>query len=480
MDFIVPLLEDLGMAFVEIGATFIDHLDQFAEMEIETKELTDRAAARFVEGMLNYVDELLCQSGKRKGSYDIQRHRQRELVTTVGDINFSHTVFKNKETGENVCLLDKAIKLPPHERFSAPAEAKVLSEAEVHSYQHAADALALGDQKVSKVAVMEKVHGIREAFPEEDDPVEKKAVECLYIEADEDHVHRQKYGKEQPGSFMGKLIYLFEGKEAVCDGRYRLISPHYHGGLYPGSDENAALWNEVQRYIEKHYDEDLLKRVYISGDGANWIKAGVDYVDKSVFVADRYHLMQYINRVSKLVLDDEKWVKQRFYKYIYTNNLLAAKKMLTRIQNSSGRDDVVEDVRSYLVGNWEAIHRAFRDKNVLGCSAEGHVSNVYADRMSSRPMGWSEDGCDSMCHLRCYVRNNGREKIIDLVKYRREMAMADLEATGTDGMIEKSQVKRKYTKEQLITASYEERMRVTLEGLTVRKTLAIREQIGNI
>ena len=76
MDFIVPLLEDLGMAFVEIGATFIDHLDQFDKMEIETKELTNKAAARFVEGMLNYADELLCQSGKRKGSYDIQRHRQ--------------------------------------------------------------------------------------------------------------------------------------------------------------------------------------------------------------------------------------------------------------------------------------------------------------------------------------------------------------------------------------------------------------------
>ena len=78
------------------------------------------------------------------------------------------------------------------------------------------------------------------------------------------------------------------------------------------------------------------------------------------------------------------------------------------------------------------------------------------------------------------MRNNGREKIIDLVKYRREMAMADQVATGTDGMIEKSQVKRKYTRDQLITAAYEERMRVTLEGLTVRKTLAIREQINNI
>ena len=42
--------------------------------------------------------------------------------------------------------------------------------------------------------------------------VEKKACEYLYIEADEDHIHRQKDGKEQ-GCFMGKLIYLFTIKE---------------------------------------------------------------------------------------------------------------------------------------------------------------------------------------------------------------------------------------------------------------------------
>ena len=480
MDFIVPLLEDLGMDFVKIGATFLDHLDQFDVMEKETKELTDRAAARFMEGMLNYANELICQNRKRKEAYDIQRHRQRTLITTAGDVTFTHSLFKDKKSGKSRYLLDRAIELPPHERFSAPAEAKALSEAEVYSYQHAADSLAIGAQTISKSAVKEKVHGLRNSFPEETEADKKKRVEYLYIEADEDHVPRQKDGEEKTGNFIGKLIYLFEGKEDVCKGRRCLIRPHYHGGLYQGSDENAALWNEVQRYIETHYDTEFLKCVYISGDGANWIKAGVDYVDRSVFVADRYHLMKYINRVSRLALNEEKWVKQRFYKYIYKNKLVAAKKLLTRIQNKSERDDVVEDVRTYLVGNWEAIHRAFRDKNVLGCSAEGHVSNVYADRMSSRPMGWSEDGCDAMCHLRCYVRNNGRGRIIDLVKYRRKLAMMDLEATGTEGIIEPAGVKRSYTKSQLITASYEERLRATIGGLTVRKTLAIREQIGNI
>lgn len=482
MDFILPLIEDLGMVFVDIGADFLSHPDRFDEMERKVKEQTDSVAARFMGKMLEHLDDLIRDSSARKEKYDVQRRRERTLITTAGDVTFRRTMFKEKDGVRTYHLLDEAVRLTPHERFTPLAEAKVLSEAEVHSYQHAADALRIGNQTISKVAVMEKVHGIRNAIPEDDvlpDQL-KKRLEYLYIEADEDHIHEQKGGKEKNGSFMGKLVYLFEGKEEVCEGRRRLISPHYHGGLYFGSEENAVLWSEVQRYIEAHYDTSCLKRVYISGDGAPWIKAGVDYVDKSVFVADRFHLMKYINRVARLTLDDEKWVKQRFYKYIYTNNLVAAKKMLTRIQNSCEKDDVVEDVRSYLINNWEAIHRAFRDKKVLGCSAEGHVSSVYSDRMSSRPMGWSEDGCDAMCRLRCYVRNHGREKIIDLVRYRRELAMQTYLATGTEDAIPIQEPKKVFTKAQILSAAYEERMRVKIGGLTVKKALAIREQIGNI
>ena len=33
-------------------------------------------------------------------------------------------------------------------------------------------------------------------------------------------------------------------------------------------------------------------------------------------------------------------------------------------------------------------------------------------------MDWSEDGADTMCRLRCYVKDYG-EKKLDLLKYRR-------------------------------------------------------------
>ena len=176
MDFIVPLLEDLGMGFVDIGAAFLDRPELFDVMEKDVKELTDRAAARFMEGMLEYLDDLIRESSARKNTYDIQRRRKRTLITTAGDVTFYRTLFKEKWEKRTIYLLDQKVRLTPHERFSPVAEAKVLSEAEVHSYQHAADAMKVGNQTVSKVAVMDKIHGIRNAIPEDNTPSNEKKV----------------------------------------------------------------------------------------------------------------------------------------------------------------------------------------------------------------------------------------------------------------------------------------------------------------
>ena len=164
---------------------------------------------------------------------------------------------------------------------------------------------------------------------------------------------------------------------------------------------------------------------------------------------------------------------------VYKDKLIAAEKMLTRIENRYGGEKAVEECRTYFINNWEAIQRAFHDENALGCSAEGHVSNVYSDRMSSRPMGWSETGSDRMCKLRCFVRNHGREKIVDLVKYRREKELAALKATGTED-VAVVLPKEKFSLEQKRAYVYVEKLQATLGGNTVRKTLAIRQRLNDI
>ncbi len=131
----------------------------------------------------------------------------------------------------------------------------------------------------------------------------------------------------------------------------------------------------------------------------------------------------------------------------------------------------VKIISSYRYKAGFTIVRAYRDENVYGCSAEGHVSNVYSDRMSSRPMAWSEVGSDRMCKLRCYTRNEGN--VIDLARYRRELVLSDEEATGTYDLPDVY----KYTKSQKRDRRYIEQIQVTIPGYTARKTMAIRERL---
>ena len=185
--------------------------------------------------------------------------------------------------------------------------------------------------------------------------------------------------------------------------------------------------------------------------------------------------MKYINAAARQMLDDGDEVKGKIYKYIYKNKPGKLRKLFRRMKKSASVLDPVIACESFLENNWEAIRRAFTDKKVLGCSAEGHVSHIYSDRMSSRPMAWSETGADRMCRLRCFIKSCGASKVIDLVKARRERKQREHLPTGTDGIvISRETVRPKYTKAQLETAAYAERLYAELSSTLTRKQISIR------
>ena len=101
----------------------------------------------------------------------------------------------------------------------------------------------------------------------------------LYIDADEEPVSLQyieKKGdikKPRTNTIMPKIVYVYEGSSNE-NGRNELINKKHFGGVYEGTEGVQTLWREVQDYIEEAYDSDSLKKIYINGDGANWIKSG--------------------------------------------------------------------------------------------------------------------------------------------------------------------------------------------------------------
>ena len=429
---IVTLFEELVNGLIAAEDKFFQDPKDFYSLETSVKAATEAFSAVFLGNILNSMNEKIYKDGWRKSRYSAQRTDKRTLISSVGDIIFHSTYYRSTEDGEYHYLVEEILGLDAHERFTEEAEAVLLTEALKTSYAEAARKLP-SKQKITKTTVMNKVHGIAEEIPVSE-PEEKKACRYLFIEADEDHVaeqHGRWRAKGENGSFISRLAYVYECKQESngCKGRKELVNTFYFGGVYAGSDGVERFWNRVGEFIRETYDQDELKRIFISGDGAAWIKSGADYLPKALFCADKFHMMKYINAASNQMLDERDSAKSTLYRLLYKRDKKEFKAYTDAMMDSAGNEEPIQALQTFVLGNWASVMRTYHNKLVEGCSAESHVSHVLSDRLSSRPMGWSQTGADRMSKLRCYERNYGREKIIDLVKYSRKQRK--LARTGT-------------------------------------------------
>ena len=131
---------------------------------------------------------------------------------------------------------------------------------------------------------------------------------------------------------------------------------------------------------------------------------------------------QYIIGATSHLQDSVEDARSEIYRSIHGKRKCQAEETFEKILSvteSEGKRKTVEAAKEYILGNWAGIMQWVKDKNKeLECSAEGHISHVFADRMSSRPLGWCRTGVDKMSRLRIYERNGG--SMLELVRYQKE------------------------------------------------------------
>lgn len=215
----------------------------------------------------------------------------------------------------------------------------------------------------------------------------KKKQRVLYINADEDHVSLQFNKKKgdiatnsqglKQNKIMPKLIYIFEDveKEGLNSKRNRLVNKHYFGGAYT---DNEALWEEVRTYIDAVYKYEEIEKIYIMGDGAAWIKTGIEVLgEKCRFVLDAFHLKQYITRATSHLGDSIGDAKDQIYDAISMEDKKDIKKsfdIIADLTESELKRNQVLQTKRYIVNHWEAIIIKNNDEDSrMGCSAEGNV-----------------------------------------------------------------------------------------------------------
>ena len=481
--------------FENIEDEFIKDPHDISSYVINVKEVLEDLGVVIIKEMLEDLDQLIKDSSARKKSWIVERSASKTLITSLGTVNYNKTYYSDKVTGQTVCLLDKLMDITDHKRITEDAIANVLTESVQTSYRRGGENVSIGRTAVSKQTVKNILHNLK--FPDIDNPTEKKVVDYLYIDADEDHValqfkdQRGDIEKNEDGyknnTFLTKLAYVYEGveKEAPQSKRHRLVNPYYFSGS-GAYETNEEFWNEVYEYIESHYDTSKIKKIFLNADGGPWIKGCRTKLTDITYVLDEFHMKKYLVKMTSHLEKSfsKKEVKEirKIINEIIKENTKEEFRNAIKYLQEYAEDDIekqrIENAGDFFLRNWMAAKKRFSDrKNIKGCSAEGHVSHVLATRMSSRPMGWSKRGATQMAKLRAYYLNGG--DMLTLARYQEEVlpqaAGAELELP-----LSASEILRSERNRHGITGKYVEALPYYEMPVSVKKRLTIQHHIAGL
>ena len=410
------------------------------------KDFTDILGKELFSEIVTQIENLVFDDSKRKNQYESVRFAEKSLITKNGKAKFERRYYKDNETGQNVCLTDRILGLEKGERIDKKVKAEVIRKANDVSYNKSGQ-LVVPNIEISATTVMHNVRKNEWKVEIEERPKEEKInSKYVYIQVDEDHVKQ----RNKKGCTISKIITIYTKKRTltkperipeVKQTRKELVDKFTFSGLYKDTQE---MWEDVAYYIDCTYNKEELETAFIMGDGASYIKAGTEWIAKSVFVLDTFHLEEYINH-----LNYDEYLKEKLqeaidqFDPISTENILdeAIRKIQQQIEENKqlerniksleNRLKKIKDTKTYIMNQWQGIeaHDIYKDK-LTGCCQEGQVHHTLSERLSTDAKVWSEEGIDEMSQLRAFTQNGGNvyQKIIDIsTEEKREKKIQELE-----------------------------------------------------
>ena len=391
------------------------------------KKFTDILGKELLEEIVRQMDNIIFEDEKRKNQYESVRIKEKSLITKNGKAKLERRYYKDNETGEYVYLADKMLGIEKGERIDKKVKAEVI--------------------EISATTVM---HNVRknewEMEIEERKKEDKIKAKYIYIQVDEDHIKE----RNKKGCTISKIVTIYTRKRTltkperipeVKQVRKDLVDKFTFSGIYK---DNQKLWEDVAYYLDCTYKKDEIENIFIMGDGASYIKEGIEWIDKAIYVLDLFHLEKYINH-----LNYDEYLKSKLqeaidqYDPISTENIMdeAIKKIEQEIKEDEqiGRNTKklenrlkkIKETKTYLMNQWSGIeaHDKYKEK-LTGCCQEGQVHHTLSERMSTDAKVWSEDGINEMSQLRAFTQNGGNiyQKIIDIsTEKKREKKIEELE-----------------------------------------------------
>lgn len=394
---IIPLINEITNSFNE---SFKNNLNPF-NLESKIRNVGDLFTLKLYESFLNYLDEQFKKSKQRKLIYNIKETRNRTLITSIGVISINSTSYINKKTKERFVLLREILNLKPYQRLTNEAEYQLIKYAMNENMSQSARH-ALRNTQVSRSTVSKKIKALDGSINES---IIRSTVQSdtLYIEMDEIHASLQHGGNK-----ICPCAIVHEGYEEDFVKRKKLKNIRYFASSKLTYEE---LWEVIFDYVNKKYDIDKFKVIFVSGDGAPGIKNYTNCFPSAKFVLDPFH---YIKKHLKYIFKDDIKLRNIADDYI-RNDLLDDFKTLVeyQIEKYPEQKKYMIEHQNYILNNLEGIKNQ-KDKDYkVHCSMEGHVNQAFARYITSSPYGFSEQGLENKLKLLVYHANKHELTIED-------------------------------------------------------------------
>ena len=322
------ILHDFEEKVISLMTEFLKNSMETGGLSNFTEDLKDnlmQLGYDLTKFSLEYAEDIIFKIKERKQQFESLEKDDRKIISIFGDIDFKRRYYLDKENNQRVYLLDEYFKIAPNERLLENVETKLIEEAIETNYEKAGKSVAYKTE-ISKQTVMNKISELKINL-EEEKANTKRIVDNIYCIADEDHVHLQKGGIEEP-----RLIVVYDSM--IKNGkRTQLCNKKHFGGVYKGKIDD--LWEEVLTYLDNTYELDKVKNIYVLGDGANWIKTGLEWLPKSINVLDKFHLMEAVNGIvgkeTKDNIKEKSEYKRRIYRSFYALDFKQTKEIVYEI-----------------------------------------------------------------------------------------------------------------------------------------------------
>ena len=143
-------------------------------------------------------------------------------------------------------------------------------------------------------------------------------------------------------------------------------------------EKTEDIWDEVLTELEKRYDLSQTV-IYLHGDGANWIRSGLEYLPNAVFVLDPYHKNKYLRQsVRDMGERSAKKYRELLFSALRDGDKERFAALSAEILKAGAKNaERVEDALNYLSNHFDAIRIRYANPEARnGGATEPHISHI--------------------------------------------------------------------------------------------------------